>query len=122
MLLQGEWATVTDNYEAIHDGELTVQKGECVEILDRLSSSKQDVYLVRIKSGAAPRHRASLVPSTQSSNLTAASASSSGKVLEGYLPGTVLSLVPAHRSGGLPSPSTNSMEASQPPPAGKLKC
>lgn len=105
-----------------------------MEIVDRMSSSKQDVYLVRIKSGgggsgSTPRHlqshRASLVPSSQSGNSLAASAvasssSGTGKVLEGYLPGTVLSVMPTHRSAGLPSPSNNPMDADQAPTAGKL--
>ncbi|OWA50992.1 Triple functional domain protein [Hypsibius exemplaris] len=89
---KGDWATVTENYEAVHDGELTVQKGECVEVLER-ASNKGDFYHVRVRGGATR-------PS-QNAPLNAGSR----KLLDGYLPGAVLALVPHNRSSRHLSPS-----------------
>ncbi|XP_055338220.1 triple functional domain protein-like isoform X2 [Paramacrobiotus metropolitanus] len=89
VLYEGDWATITENYEAIHDGELTVQKGECVEVLDRSSSA--DTYYVRLR----------IAPSTSGYK----SGLAAQKIIEGYLPANILALVPNNRSARQLSPS-----------------
>lgn len=49
--LQGDCATVLADFEASNDGEISVEKGECVEVLDRTPSG--DLCQVRVKTGGS---------------------------------------------------------------------